>query len=197
MQELLKGGIKEQSMALNTFVEGLNKIMKNTPKQILVLTLLALSSLNGQGVETNAEVLYQRGNDYASGHGVPKNESEAVICWRKAAEQGYAPAQMTYGCVYAAGKTVVKNEAEATKWWRCAADQNNAEAQYALGLAYFLGKGVREDRVMAYMWCNLAASQDFQKAADLRDNIAKGMSSQQISDAQKLSSEWKPRIKSL
>jgi TPR repeat protein len=98
--------------------------------------------------------------------------------------------------VYSAGSTVVKNEAEAFKWWRRAADQNNAEAQYTLGLAYFLGKGVREDRVMAYMWCNLAAAQDFQKAAELRDNLAKEMSSQQISDAQKLSAEWKPVTKS-
>ena len=103
---------------------------------------------------------------------------------------------MTMGCVYAAGKSVVKNETEAIKWWMCAADQNNAEAQFSLGLAYFLGKGVREDRVRAYMWSSLAAAQDFQKAADFRDNLAKQMTSQQISEAQRLSAEWKPVTKS-
>jgi hypothetical protein len=171
--------------------------MKTTPKNILAIGLFAVCSANGQLVETNSEVLYQLGNDYAEGRGVPKNDSEAEKCWRKAAEQGYAPAQMSYGCVYAAGRTVVKNEAEAIKWWRLAADQNDAEAQHMLGLAYFLGnKGVREDLVTAYMWSSLAAAQNIQKAAELRDNIAKEMSSKQISDAQKLSSDWKPRTQS-
>ncbi len=60
---------------------------------------------------------------YAKGHGVAKDNYEAVKWCRKAAEQGDALAQLHLGCCYANGCGVVRNKAEAVKWLRKAANQ--------------------------------------------------------------------------
>ena len=52
---------------------------------------------------------------YAKGEGVPENDAEAVKCFRKAADQGYAKAQYNLGLIYFKGEGVPKNDAEAVK----------------------------------------------------------------------------------
>jgi len=42
------------------------------------------------------------------------------------------------------------------------------------------------------MWFNLAASKGDKKAGALLERLSKGMSQEQIADAQRLSREWKP-----
>jgi TPR repeat protein len=134
---------------------------------------------------------------YAAGSGVPQNHAEAVKWYRKAADQGYTKAQMNLGVAYSLGEGIPQNDAEAVKWYRKAADQGNAEAQFNLGLAYRMGKGVPQNFIHAHMWFNLAASNTAGKARDkavgsLNFAISK-MTSQQIAEAQKLASEWKPK----
>ena len=64
------------------------------------------------------------------------------------------------------------------------------------GLAVrFRGATQLQDYVLAHMWFNLAAAQGEKVATDLRDSLAKKMTSAQIAEAQKLASEWKPRAK--
>ena len=58
--------------------------------------------------------------------------------------------------------------------------------------------GVPQDYVQAHMWLNLAASrhppgEDRDDAVKNRDWVAKGMTPAQISEAQKLAREWKPK----
>lgn len=69
-----------------------------------------------------------------------------------------------------------------------------------LGLIHSEGLGVKKDYIEAYMWLTLsvAGSKDkqspfFQKAADLRDSVAKKMNPQQIAEAQRRAKEWKPK----
>ncbi len=82
--------------------------------------------------------------------------------------------------------------------WRPLAKQGVAEAQYVLGVAYYNGQGVPQDYVQAHMWFILAASrfppgEDRDKAVENRDIVAKRMTPAQISEAQKLAREWKPK----
>ncbi|MDD4060451.1 MAG: tetratricopeptide repeat protein [Kiritimatiellae bacterium] len=58
-----------------------------------------------------------------------KNEAEASLWFRKAAEKGYAQAQFEIGYRYEKGNGVEKNEEEAMKWYRKAAEQGHAAAQ--------------------------------------------------------------------
>ena len=74
------------------------------------------------------------------------------------------------------------------------AEQGDAEAQFFLGIAYDLGEGVPKDSVLTYMWYNLAASklkgEPREKAAELRDGLAKRMTRGERSKAQRLAREW-------
>jgi TPR repeat protein len=79
------------------------------------------------------------------------------------------------------------------KWFRKAADQGHAAAQHNLGFMYHNGLGVPQDYVMAHMWFNLAAALGDEKALKTRDALAKNMTSEQITEAQRLAREWKPK----
>ena len=63
---------------------------------------------------------------YYSGEGVVKNYKEAFKWYKKAAMQGYAPAQHNLGAMYDKGKGVAKNYKEALTWFKKAAAQGYA-----------------------------------------------------------------------
>ena len=60
---------------------------------------------------------------YENGTGVPRDATEAVNWYRKAADQGLAVAQSQLGAMYGAGIGVPQDDAEAMKWTSKAADQ--------------------------------------------------------------------------
>ncbi len=130
---------------------------------------------------------YQRG-DYAT----------AIRELRPLAEQGVAEAQFLLGVMYDKGLGVPQDYAEAVGWWRKAAEQGYAKAQYSLGVMYGIVLGVSQDYTQALMWFNLATSkfppgEDRNKAVKNRDAIANMMTPAQISEAQKLAREWRPK----
>ncbi len=99
---------------------------------------------------------------------------------------------------YSRGIKLLDGLAKAVGWWRKAAEQGRPEAQNNLGLEYDKGQGVPQDYAQAHMWYNLAASkfspgEDRDQAVENRDIIAKRMTPAQISEAQKLAREWKPK----
>ncbi len=117
---------------------------------------------------------------------------------RPLAEQGYTIAQFQLGNMYSNGQGVPQDYAEAVKWYRKAAEQGYARAQSNLGFMYANGQGVPQDYAEAHMWFNLAASifppgEDRDKAVNNRDIVAEGMTPAQISEAEKLAREWKPK----
>ena len=65
--------------------------------------------------------------------------------FRKAADQGFAPAQYNLGLIYANGRGVPVDYAEAFKWFTGAADKEFALAQSKIGIMYQSGYGVQQD----------------------------------------------------
>ena len=106
--------------------------------------------------------------------------------------KGDAVAQSNLGFMYSNGEGVAENDAEAVKWFRKAADQGLAEAQNNLGLMYAKGEGVPENDVQAYKWWNLAAAQGNESAKENKAIVEKKMTREQIAEAQRLSTGWKP-----
>ncbi len=153
-------------------------------------------SLADQG---NANAQFSLGIMYSNGLGVPQDYAEAVKWSRKAAEQGDAKAQYNLGIMYRNGEGVPQDYASALQWYRKAAEQGHAKAQFSLGLMYYIGQeGVTQDYAHAYMWIILAASrlppgEHRDNAVKARDIAAKKMTPAQISEAQKLAREWKPK----
>ena len=74
-----------------------------------------------------------------------KRYDEAVVWYRKAAEQGNADAQYKLGLCYENGKGVRQDYTEAVKWYRIAVNRGNGMAELCLGLCYEGGRGVEWD----------------------------------------------------
>ena len=94
---------------------------------------------------------------YQNGRGVEKDDAQAVAWYRKAAEQGYPPAQNNLGVMYA-------GESPAVAWYRKATKQGGADAQKNLGGMYADGRGVEQDDAQAVAWFRKAAEQGFANA---------------------------------
>ena len=156
----------------------------------LVLTFALLIGLAAPAWAGFAEgvAAYERG-DYATG----------LRRLRPLAEQGVADAQYFIGSIYGRGALGVPQDyAEAAKWYRKAAAQGQVSAQNDLGVMYDKGQGVPQDYVQAHMWYNLAASRlppgtDRDNAVKNRDIIAKRMTPADVSKAQRMAREWKPK----
>ena len=106
-----------------------------------------------------AEEDYQRGLQAAEGIGGRRDYAAAARYYRKAAENGYIPAQYHLAYLYENGFGVKQDFAEAAAWYRKAADQGDAESQNNLGVLYSTGQGVSLDDVEAVRLYRLAASQ--------------------------------------
>ena len=123
------------------------------------------------------------------------SERELVVrveACRNAAEQGHALAQFRLGFMYGTGSGVPQDDGEAVKWYRLAADQGGALAQFNLGVMYSTGEGVPQNYIQAHMWLNLAGARGNEKTRKARDIVKDKMTTEQIAEAQRLASVWKP-----
>lgn len=77
--------------------------------------------------------------------------------WRKAANEGYAPAQARLGDIL----DKAEEDAEAVNWYRKAAEQDNAAGELGLGLMYGKGEGVKRDDEQARKYIMRAAQKDY------------------------------------
>ncbi len=78
----------------------------------------------------------------------------------------------------------------AFKEFKPLAEQGNAQAMLGLGMIYYNGRGVPKDYVMAYMWYYLAETQGSEEAIINRSIVVKEMTTEQISEAERLSREF-------
>jgi hypothetical protein len=110
-------------------------------------------------MQGNADAQFYTGLLYINGHGIAKDEHQAVNWLGKAAKQGHKEAQSKLGFMYATGKGVVKNDSLAVYWCYKAAEHGDVFAQYNLGLIYEKGQGVAQDNSLAFSWYSKAAAQ--------------------------------------
>lgn len=117
---------------------------------------------------------------------------------KERAARGDAEAQFNLAKMYETGRSGYKKDfAEAERWYRLSAEQGDPFAQASLAILFRFGKGVPQDLVQALMWFTLAASQttggDQESIAEMRDATAARLSAEQITEARRLASEWKPK----
>jgi uncharacterized protein len=116
----------------------------------------------------NPVAQYKLGMLYYLGQGVPEDEKQAIILWKKAAAQGSIDAMYQLGSAFLFGsqaaKIVPDPDREAATWYFQAASAGHAEAQYHLGLLFLAGKGVIDSRAEAARWMRKAAAQGHPEA---------------------------------
>ena len=76
--------------------------------------------------------MFEVGQMYYLGDGVPNDIQKAVEWYRKAADKGFAPAQYRLGLFYLRGNGVTQDRREAKIWFEKAADQKFSAARDAL-----------------------------------------------------------------
>ena len=109
------------------------------------------------------------------------------------AEHGNRQAQYNLAVMYASGRGVPQDEAEAHRWYRRAAEQGDAAAQSIIGSAYLFGRGAPKDYVQAHLWLSLAARGGDNASGKVRDGLERFMTVTQISEARRLTREWKSK----
>lgn len=102
---------------------------------------------------------YNLGVRYANGETARKASTVAAHWYRKAAKQGYAPAQHNLAVCYATGFGVTQDDALAARWYRKAAQQGHGAAQSNLGVCYAQGVGVPANASQAVFWSLKAGAQ--------------------------------------
>ena len=153
---------------------------------------LPLAERGDMRAQYNLGVLYDRGL------GVPQNFAEAAKWYLAAAEKGHTNAEANLGYAYEQGRGVAQDFGEAAKWYRRAAERGDIAAQANLGTLYANGQGVEQDDVQAHMWLNLAASRAMKRKLrrafrKKRDSVAARLSPEQLTEAQRLAQEWRPK----
>ena len=116
--------------------------------------------LRGAAQAVEAEVQRRLGLAYYYGeYGVRRDYRQAARCFRQAAEQGDATAELYMGLLHLDGEGVQQDYQQAVRWFRRATHKGNARGQYYLALCYYYGKGMRRDYEEAIRWFRRAAQQ--------------------------------------
>lgn len=110
---------------------------------------------------------------------------DAVRRFIPLADEGDPDAQYYVGFMYAQGLGVAQDYGAAAQWYERAALQGHAPAQNYLGLLYYEGKGLERDFRTAFIYFELAAAQGNQDGLNNRLIVARKMTTDQITEAQK------------
>ena len=154
-------GVKECGMALLYCEKGIDMKNMTWPRTSLkylgvatvLLALITPWAMAGPEQDTElAEKEFARGDLVAS-----------LALWNRAAEQGYAPAQVRLGDILDKSE----EDVQAVEWYRKAAAQGNAAGEYGLGQMYVKGEGVKKDLEQARSHISRAADKGYLDAVVL------------------------------
>jgi len=109
------------------------------------------------------------GRMYFYGQVLAQDATAATRWYRRAAEQGYAPAQLTYAIALDGGWGAPRDPGAAMHWYRRAALQGEPDAMWRLAYHYRRGVGAPRDLVEAWAWFDRLAETGDNRAAGERD----------------------------
>lgn len=140
-----------------------------------------------------APAQYRLGNFAEKGLGVPRDLAKAKTYYQLAAEQGNASAMHNLAVLFAAGANGVPDNESAVMWFTKAAELGVKDSQFNLAILSAKGMGMRQDLEESYKWFALAANAGDKDAGQKRDEVAKAMTSDQLTRAREATALWKPK----
>lgn len=169
----LQYGIFRMNCSESAFVRSPRSPAKVISVALLILRLVAAVWAQDNGINPallakakagKADAEFYVGLHYKQGKGVPQDNTQAAVWYRRSAEQGNANAEAGLGFLYDNGQGVPQDYAQAAIWWRKAAEQGEMFAQASLGNAYARGRGVPQSYTQAAVWYWKAAEQGVPEA---------------------------------
>ncbi len=115
------------------------------------------AALREAAAKGDARALFEIGNRYMEGRGVPADFQKAAKWYDVAAAQGFAPAQYRLGNFNEKGLGMPRNLEKAKTWYQLAAQQGNASAMHNLAVLFATGADGAPDNVSAVRWFTDAA----------------------------------------
>ena len=120
----------------------------------------AVREWQAQAAKGDADAVFNLGQAYKLGKGLPQDLARAETLFGQAAAAGHLQASDNYGLLlFQRGE-----RQKALPYIRAAADRGDPRAQYLLGLAHFNGDLVPKDWVRAYALVSLAQQQGLAQA---------------------------------
>ena len=178
-------------------------IISRLTSVLMLATLMLVNTASAQPLSTAElqQIIEKASNDdiqaqadlanrYHVGEGVTRDISKAAVWYKKLADSGVAEAQLTLGIIYIKGDGIKQDNKQALHWLNQAAEQLSETAQYLIGVAHAEGHGTKIDKVKAYMWYEISAAMEYKDAVEARTELAKHLSEQEITHAEKMATDW-------
>jgi TPR repeat protein len=153
--------LKSRPLKFTLVVVGLSLLILSayfgvTPQEVNLHEVKKFNEFMAKAEKGDAEAQFNVGYCYMRGAGVPLDEAQAAVWYRKAAEQGkgYAKAEVLIEITRMTPESV-----KVFKDFKAKAEKGDAEAQVGLGNCYANGAGVAWDYVQAAQWYRKAADQ--------------------------------------
>lgn len=108
--------------------------------------------------------LYYEGAELSASN-IPVDTVQALLCFQRAADLGYAEAKCHLGDYYRAGQSVPKDWAKAFDFYSQAYVSGSANGAYCIGRSYLEGCGVEVDTTQAIPYLKEAAAEGIHEAA--------------------------------
>lgn len=113
----------------------------------------AVAQWQGPAAKGDPDAMFNMGQAYKLGRGVPQNLAKAEDFYRRAAQKGHIRAADNYGVLLFQSH----RQAEALPWLSASAERGEPRALYILGIATYNGEFVPKDPVRAYALMTRAA----------------------------------------
>lgn len=120
-----------------------------------------------------AWAMYNMGEAYAKGNGVPQSDDVALTWYMFAAEKENIDAYMALGKLYSDGTAFKPDYTAALDWYTKAATAGDATAQYIVASMYHKGLGTERDAQKAAEWFKKAAAQKYGDAKSRLEELYK------------------------
>jgi hypothetical protein len=120
----------------------------------------AVKAWQGPAAKGDADALFNLGQAYKLGRGVPKDMAKAEAMYGKAARLGHVRAADNYGILL----FQTERQKAAMPWLEAAADRGEPRAMYVLGIASYNGDYASKDWVRAYALITRAAASGLPQA---------------------------------
>ncbi|WP_026841466.1 tetratricopeptide repeat protein [Citrifermentans bremense] len=132
-----------------------------------------------------AEAAYQVALHCGKGPGNACRPIDIAVWLRIAANSGNIAAAYDLAQLYEQHAAKFATGSEAVKWYLVAAMHGHANSQLHVGL-WYNSQGPSRDMVQAWVWLDFAARQGVEKAAEVRDALAREMTRREFYAAQRL-----------
>ncbi len=146
----------------------------------------AVAQWQGPAAKGDPDAMFNMGQAYKLGRGVPRDMGKAEDFYRRAAQKGHVRAADNYGILL----FQTSRQAEALPWLNAAADRGEPRAMYILGIAAYNGDYTPKDVVRAYALMTRSAATGLQQAqsslAAMNDGIPLEQRQQGVALAEEL-----------